>query len=250
MAKVLASTSASVLPTNIQDWFPLGLIGLISLGVDLQGTLKCLLKHHRSKASILLQFSYNWIADSIIRYTPIQNRKLKRKKNTVKLYSLPKAIYKYTVLLKIPMAFFKETNNPKICMEPQKTPRIDRTKGQGQRALWTQGLKPAVKWLPVLELPFLICKAQMRPLTLIHQDWSVYVKRLALHLADDTLRTWEILDTQSMLTRLSNLDPVTQPLCSSFSPVGVGWKGGPPLEDANLCSFAMRLMSILRLSYT
>ena len=26
-----ASTSASVLPTNIQDWFPLGLTGLISL---------------------------------------------------------------------------------------------------------------------------------------------------------------------------------------------------------------------------
>ena len=28
-----ASASASVLPTNIQDWFPLGLTGLISLGV-------------------------------------------------------------------------------------------------------------------------------------------------------------------------------------------------------------------------
>ena len=41
--------SASVLPINIQDWFPLGLIGLITL----QGTLKSLLQHHSSKASIL-----------------------------------------------------------------------------------------------------------------------------------------------------------------------------------------------------
>ena len=147
------------------------------------------------------------------------------------------------------MAFFKETNNPKICMEPQETPRIDRTKGQGQRALWTWGLKPAVKWHPVLELPFLICKAQMRPPTLIHQDWSVYVKCLALYLAHNTLHTWEILDTQSMLTRLSDLDPVTQPLCSGFSPVGAGWKGGPPFKDTNLRSFAMRLMSVLRVSY-
>ena len=46
-----ASASASVLPMNIQDWFPLGLTGLIILAV--QGTLKCLLQHHSSKASIL-----------------------------------------------------------------------------------------------------------------------------------------------------------------------------------------------------
>ena len=31
VARVLGSASASVLPKNIQDWFPLGLIGLISL---------------------------------------------------------------------------------------------------------------------------------------------------------------------------------------------------------------------------
>jgi len=45
------SASTSVLPMNIQDWFPLGLTGL-----DLhlvQGTLKSLLQHHSSKASIL-----------------------------------------------------------------------------------------------------------------------------------------------------------------------------------------------------
>ena len=47
-----ASASASVLPMNIQDWFPLGLTGLISSQSG-QGTLKSLLQHHRSEASIL-----------------------------------------------------------------------------------------------------------------------------------------------------------------------------------------------------
>ena len=45
------SASASVLPMNIQDWFPLGLTGFISFSI--QGTLRCLLQHHSSKASIL-----------------------------------------------------------------------------------------------------------------------------------------------------------------------------------------------------
>ena len=44
------SASASVLPMNIQDWFPLGLTGLVS---SVQGTLNSLLQHHSSKASIL-----------------------------------------------------------------------------------------------------------------------------------------------------------------------------------------------------
>ena len=48
-----ASVSASVLPMNIQDWFPLGWIGLISLQSLL--TLKSLLQHHNSKASICNQ---------------------------------------------------------------------------------------------------------------------------------------------------------------------------------------------------
>ena len=47
------STSASVLLMNIQDWFPLGWTGWISLQSK---TLKSLLQHHSSKASIL-QFS-------------------------------------------------------------------------------------------------------------------------------------------------------------------------------------------------
>ena len=49
--KYWVSASASVLPVNIQDWFLLGLTGLISF--DLQETLKSLLQHHSSKASIL-----------------------------------------------------------------------------------------------------------------------------------------------------------------------------------------------------
>ena len=45
------SASASVLPMNIQDWFPLRLTGLISF--EVLGTLRSLLQHHSSKASIL-----------------------------------------------------------------------------------------------------------------------------------------------------------------------------------------------------
>ena len=46
------SASASVLPMNIQGWFPLGLTGLISL-LSLKRTLKSLFQHHTSKASVL-----------------------------------------------------------------------------------------------------------------------------------------------------------------------------------------------------
>ena len=42
--------SVSVLPMNIQDWSPLGWTGWI---LAVQGTLKSLLQHHNSKASIL-----------------------------------------------------------------------------------------------------------------------------------------------------------------------------------------------------
>ena len=45
--------SASVLPMNIQYWFPLGLTGFISLLEIDQRTLKSLLQHHSWKASIL-----------------------------------------------------------------------------------------------------------------------------------------------------------------------------------------------------
>ena len=53
---IKALVSASVLPMNIQDWFPLELTGWISLPV--QGTLKSLLQHHSSKASILQRSAF------------------------------------------------------------------------------------------------------------------------------------------------------------------------------------------------
>ena len=46
----VVSASASVLPMNAQDWFPLGWTADL---LAVQGTLKSLLQHHSSKASIL-----------------------------------------------------------------------------------------------------------------------------------------------------------------------------------------------------
>ena len=51
-----ASASTSVLPINIQDWFPLGLTDLITLQSN--GTLRSLLQHHSSKASILWRSAF------------------------------------------------------------------------------------------------------------------------------------------------------------------------------------------------
>ena len=63
--RIGASALASVLPMNIQGWFPLGLTGLISLKSK---TRKSLLQHHSSKASILwcssffmVQFSHPYM---------------------------------------------------------------------------------------------------------------------------------------------------------------------------------------------
>ena len=69
------SASASVLPMNTQDWSPLGWTGWISLQskglsnvsfrmdwldiLAVQGTLKCLLQHHSSIASILALILYS-----------------------------------------------------------------------------------------------------------------------------------------------------------------------------------------------
>ena len=50
-----ASASASVLPMNIQGWFPLGLTGLISFLS--KGLSRVFSEHHSSKASILWQCS-------------------------------------------------------------------------------------------------------------------------------------------------------------------------------------------------
>ena len=52
--RVQVSTSASVLSKNIQDWFPLRLTDLLAV----QGTLKSLLQHHSSRASVLQRSAY------------------------------------------------------------------------------------------------------------------------------------------------------------------------------------------------
>ena len=57
---IVASPSASVLPMIIQGWFSLGLIGLIS---TVQWTLKSLLQHHNSEASILWHSTLTSIHD-------------------------------------------------------------------------------------------------------------------------------------------------------------------------------------------
>ena len=51
---IAVTASMSVLPMNIQDWFPLGVTDLLAV----QGTLKSLLQHHSSKASISLALSF------------------------------------------------------------------------------------------------------------------------------------------------------------------------------------------------
>ena len=56
-----ASASASVLPMNIQDLFPLGLTGLISLKSK---GLTSLLQHHSSKTSILWHLAFFMVQHS------------------------------------------------------------------------------------------------------------------------------------------------------------------------------------------
>ena len=57
------SASASVLPMNIQGWFPLGLTGFYLLAV--QGALKSFLQHHSSKVkSLVLRLLYGPILTS------------------------------------------------------------------------------------------------------------------------------------------------------------------------------------------
>ena len=55
-----ASVSASVLPVNIQGWFPLGLTSLISL------LSKSLLQHHSLKASILQTSAFFMVQHTFI----------------------------------------------------------------------------------------------------------------------------------------------------------------------------------------
>ena len=59
---------------NIQDWFPLGLTGQISFAV--QGTLKSLIQHHSSKASILQCSAFFMVQLSHLHMTTIKRKTL------------------------------------------------------------------------------------------------------------------------------------------------------------------------------
>ena len=67
------SASASVLPMNIQDWFPLGWTGWISL--QSKG-LSRVLQHHSSKASILQCSAFFMVQLSHLHMTTGKNRAL------------------------------------------------------------------------------------------------------------------------------------------------------------------------------
>ena len=78
------SASTSVLSMNIQDWFPLGRTGWVSLLPAVQGILKTLLQHHSSKAPILrcsafftVQLSYPYMTTrktiALTRWTFVDN---------------------------------------------------------------------------------------------------------------------------------------------------------------------------------
>ena len=67
VAKVLGvSALASVLPMNIQDWFPLGLAGWFDL-LEVQGILKNLLQHHSLKVSIFRRLAFFMVQLTSIR---------------------------------------------------------------------------------------------------------------------------------------------------------------------------------------
>ena len=62
------SASTSVLPMNIQDWFPLGWTGWISL--QSKGLSRVLVQHHSSKASILRHSAFFIVQPSHPYVTP------------------------------------------------------------------------------------------------------------------------------------------------------------------------------------
>ena len=69
---LLASTL--VLPMNTQDWSPLGMEWLDLLAV--QGTLKSLLQHHSSKASVLWCSAFFIVQLSLVYFTALKKAKL------------------------------------------------------------------------------------------------------------------------------------------------------------------------------
>ena len=80
------SASASILPMNSQNWFLLGWDWLDLL--EVQGTLKSLLQHHSSKASILQCSAFFTVQLSHPYMTTGKTKVLTRRKFTSKIMSL------------------------------------------------------------------------------------------------------------------------------------------------------------------
>ena len=118
-----ASALASVLLMNIQDWFPLGWTGWISL-LTVQGTLKNLLQHHSSKASIL-QHSAFFIAQlSHPHMTPGKTTALTRWTFVGKVMSLL-----FNMLSRLVIAFLPRSNHLLISWLQSPSAVIPQNKG-------------------------------------------------------------------------------------------------------------------------
>ena len=100
-----ASISASVLPMNIQGYFPLGLMDGFDLLV-VQDTLKSLLQHHGSKAFILQCSAFSMVQLSHPYMTSLETIVLTRQTFVRKVMSLL-----FNTLSRIVIAFTPHTHN-------------------------------------------------------------------------------------------------------------------------------------------
>ena len=98
-----ASALASVLPMNIQEWFPLGWTGWISL--QSKGLFKSLLQHHSWKASILRCSAFFMVQFSHPYVTTIKTIALTRQTFAGKVTSLL-----FNMLSKFSVAFLPRNN--------------------------------------------------------------------------------------------------------------------------------------------
>ena len=98
-----ASASPSVLPMNIQDWFPLGWTGWISL--QSKG-LSRVLQHHSSKASILRRSAFLMVQLSYPYMTTGKSIALTRRTFVGKAMSLL-----FSMLSRLVITFFPRSNS-------------------------------------------------------------------------------------------------------------------------------------------
>ena len=101
--RIGASASASVLPVNIQDWFPLGLTGWISLQSK---RLWSLLQHHSSKASILHHSAFFIVQLSHLYMTTGKTLALTRRTFVGKVMSLLLNMMSRLVITFLPRSVF------------------------------------------------------------------------------------------------------------------------------------------------